>query len=109
MRSSTSRRRLPVVALMAFGAVAAACTTPISELTANPGKYEGKVVTIDGTVTASANILFAKGFWIEDGTGKILVSPRGAVPKKGEVVTVKGRVDQLAAVGSARIVILKEE
>lgn len=109
MRMSTSRRVLSLVALMALVIVAAACTTPIGELKANPGKYEGKVVTIKGTVTASANIVFIKGFWIEDGTGKILVSPKGAVPKEGEVVTVKGRLDQLVAVGSSSTVIFKEE
>ncbi|HPC83750.1 MAG TPA: hypothetical protein P5234_10455 [Thermoanaerobaculaceae bacterium] len=109
MIKNVARRCSPLVVLAALVAVASACTTPISDLKADPRKYEGKTVTIKGTVTASASILFVKGFWLEDGTGKILVSPKGAVPREGEVVTVRGRVEQVVAVGPASAVIFKEE
>lgn len=109
MRTNASRRAPLLVAVAVLAVAAAACTTPIGELRSDPRKYEGKVVTIEGTVTASANILFIKGFWIEDATGKIFVSPRGAVPKEGEVVRVRGRLEQLAALGPASAVVFKEE
>ncbi len=109
MRKNVARRCSPLVALVALVAVATACTTPISDLKTDPRKYEGKTVTIKGTVTASASVLFIKGFWLEDKTGRILVSPKGAVPREGEVVTVRGRVQQVVAVGQASAVIFKEE
>lgn len=109
MRRNVARRFPPLVALAVLALVVSACTTPIGELKANPGKYDGKVVTIKGTVTASANLLLIRGFWVEDATGKIFVSPKGAVPREGEVVTVKGRVEQVLAIGSASTVIFKQE
>jgi hypothetical protein len=96
---------LAVVALVSCGLLA----TRIGDIKANPGKYEGKRVTISGTVTASANVLFVKGYWVEDGTGKILVVPKGAVPAEGAKVTTSGKVRQYLAVGSSSTLVLNEE
>ncbi|HNX50408.1 MAG TPA: hypothetical protein PLS53_07670 [Thermoanaerobaculaceae bacterium] len=109
------RRSLAPSAVLALAAVVltVACgslfPTKIGDLKANPGKYEGKVVTISGTVTASANVLFVKGFWVEDGSGKILVVPKAGVPQEGEKVTVKGKVEQILAIGSASTVVFHQE
>lgn len=109
-------RRALVVTLalvLAAGMLTTACgslfPTRIGDLKANPGKYEGKAVTIKGTVTASANVLFVKGFWIEDESGKILVVPKDAVPKEGEQITVRGKVEQVLAIGSSSTVVFHQE
>jgi hypothetical protein len=109
------RRTLAVTValILAAAMLATACgslfPTKISDLKADPGKYEGKVVTIKGTVTASANVLFVKGFWVEDESGKILVVPKAGVPKEGEQITVRGKVEQVLAIGSSSTVVFHQE
>jgi hypothetical protein len=99
---------LTLAAVMLTAACGSLFPSQIGDLKANPGKYEGKVVTIRGTVTASANVLFVKGFWVDDGSGKILVIPHGGVPREGEKVSVRGRVEQALAVGDASAVVFHQ-
>ena len=106
----TNRLALALVVLAAVAIVSCGLfSTSIGDIKANPGKYQGKSVTISGTVTASANVLFVKGYWVEVATGKILVIPTGPVPAEGAKVTASGKVEQLLAVGSSSPVVLKEE
>lgn len=109
MTLNVGRRCVALMALVAGLVVTTACSTPIGDLKANPGKYQDKTVTIEGTVTASAKVLFVSGFTVEDSSGTILVVPKGAVPREGEVVKVRGRVEQLFAVGSSATVVFKEQ
>lgn len=109
MELNVVRRSLGLVALVTLLVIATGCSTPIGDLKANPGKYQGQTVTIKGTVTASAKVLFVSGFTVEDGSGTILVVPKGAVPREGEKVKVKGQVEQLFAVGSSATVVFKEK
>lgn len=108
-----TRRYALCASVIAAALVLAACqglfATKIGTIKADPRKFEGKTVTIQGTVTASANLLFIKGYWVEDDTGKLVVVTEEPVPAEGAKVTVTGKITQALAVGSSSTLILTEE
>jgi len=65
----------------------------IGDITADPGRFDGKEVTVAGRVIQSVGG-FGKGVYeIDDGTGKLWVwSETRGVPSKGAYVGVKGRI-----------------
>lgn len=105
------RSRLIVLAVAA--ALIAACSTlfaaKIGDILASPGAYEGKDVTIAGKVTATHNLLVVKYYQVDDGSGEIAVVTNSALPKEGDKVRVKGRVNQAFAIGSTRLIVIVEE
>lgn len=68
--------------------------TSISKIRYEPGKYEGKEVSIKGRVSETIGIpLIQKGaYQVDDGSGKIWVLSQKRRPSRGEKVTVKGKV-----------------
>jgi hypothetical protein len=66
----------------------------ISELNADPGKYNDREVTVKGKVTQVFAIpIFAQGVVkIDDGSGDLWVKPYNRVPAEGQEITVKGKV-----------------
>ena len=65
----------------------------ISEINADPGRYQGKVVNIAGEVTQSIGALGKGVYQISDGTGKLWVySDTRGVPSRGAQVGVRGSV-----------------
>lgn len=105
------RSRLIVLGLAA--ALIAACSTlfatKIGDILASPGAYEGKDVTINGKVTATHNLVFVKYYQVDDGSGEIGVVTTSALPKEGDKVRVRGRVNQAFAVGSSRLIVIVEK
>ena len=77
-----------------------ACTpTAIRDITADPGSYKNKEVTVVGEVTQSVGASvgsFSRGVYeISDGTGNLWVySESRGVPSKGARVGVKGHIAQ---------------
>jgi hypothetical protein len=74
----------------------------IVDLRDNPGRYQHRTVSIDGTVTTSWGIplLPYKLYKVSDGTGEVTVlSQGGRTPTNGARVRVTGRVDDVAVVG----------
>jgi hypothetical protein len=99
--------RLGVV-LLASGLLVgcAARSVTINELKADPGRYQNKSVRVSGTVTTSfgAAIVPVGLYTIEDGTGEInVLAQRRGTPSKGARVRVKGKVAQVASVGTRSI------
>ncbi len=86
--------RYTVLFLMALS-LAACERTKIGDITADPGRFMDKEVSIAGEVTQSIGA-FGKGIYqIDDGTGKLWVlSGSRGVPSKGAKVGVKGRIEQ---------------
>ncbi|HTI04013.1 MAG TPA: hypothetical protein VL549_01750 [Gemmatimonadales bacterium] len=82
--------------LAVLGVVAAlmACntkTTSIKSLLADPGKYDGKVVRIAGTVEQSIGALGYGAYEVQDQTGTIpVVTQGGGAPSRGTRVGVEG-------------------
>lgn len=84
-----------VAAVCVLGLMITACDRlKIGEITSDPGRFQGKDVTVAGRVThLSIGALGTGLYQIDDGTGKLVVlsETRGA-PSEGAYVGVKGRV-----------------
>ncbi|GEM_PF-627902 len=82
----------------------------IEKILSNPREYEGKVVTIEGEVTdRTAFFVVVKFFKVKDKTGEITVVTRRTLPAIKSVVRVKGRIDEVFAVGDQKFVVFIEE
>jgi len=81
-----------MLALLALLIFEAGCNgTRIGDLTANPGRYQGKSVTVAGEVTKSFALLGMGAYQINDGTGSLWVISTGSgVQGKGIRVEVTG-------------------
>jgi hypothetical protein len=66
----------------------------ISELTADPGKYNDQKVTVKGKVVQvyALPVLAQSLAQINDGSGDLWVKPYKRVPAEGQEITVKGTV-----------------
>jgi hypothetical protein len=101
-----SGRLLSIAVVGAVLAGGCASSVRISELRAQPDKYERKTVSVTGTVTDSYGIplLPIQVYRIEDGTGDITVVSRATrSPSKGARVQVKGKLNEVAVVGGRSI------
>jgi hypothetical protein len=91
-------RILLATASVAAGFALAGCDylpfgyTPIKDIVAQPGPYDGKEVRIKGKARDPVQFLELKMFVVADETGEIRVSTAGAVPNPGADVAVKGVV-----------------
>ena len=82
-----------VIILMAIGLSACAERKNISEVTADPGRYMNKEVTIVGKVTNAYGALNYGVFEIDDGTGRMwIVTEKYGVPSKGTYIGVSGKI-----------------
>jgi hypothetical protein len=80
--------------------VLTACHVKIQDLERNPGKFQGKEVTVSGNVTDSFGLLGNGAYQVNDGTGSIWIISEGmGVPSRGAHVSVTGTVIQGASVG----------
>ena len=66
--------------------------TPVKEIVAAPGPFDGKEVRIKGVVREPVQVLELRLFTVADDTGEIKVSTQAALPAAGEKVAVKGVV-----------------
>lgn len=98
--------------LLGAAILGVACTTlfatKIGAILASPGKYEGQEVTVAGTVTGTYNLLFVKYYKLQDDSGEIAVVTQNALPKEGEKLRVKGKVNQAFAIGGSRLIVIVE-
>jgi len=89
-------------------------TDNICDILNNPRKYSGenKTVTVQGKVTNSFNLFGFKMFGLtslEDSTCSINVVTERITPNEGEIVKVKGKVEESFSWGDKRMLIIKEE
>jgi hypothetical protein len=82
--------------------------TPIGEITSNIRDWDGKAVTIEGTVSAPINIVVAKMYRLTDETGEMTIVTEKGLPAEGEKVRVDGYVKQAFKVGPAEQTIVFE-
>jgi hypothetical protein len=93
-----TKRLLYALVVTALGLALAACERQrISDIKADPGRFENKEITVAGTVTQSiggAIGRFGGGVYqIDDGSGTLWVwSESHGVPSRGAHVGVKGRI-----------------
>jgi hypothetical protein len=80
----------------------------VRDLLERPAEFEGRTVTISGTVLESTNLVLLRFYRVDDGTGRIAVITKRAVPLKGAPVTARGVVRQAFAIGDDRLTVLVE-
>ena len=91
-KGSRSALRAAFAILFAWALAGCASTVKISELLAQPSRYDGETVQVQGRVTRSAGVLGIGGYEVDDGTGQIVVIAQGTgVPSQGSDTKVKGR------------------
>ena len=84
-------------------------TTSISKILADSRNYEGKEVSVHGTVESAINLGFVAYYVLNDGTGTVYVITEKAVPKVGEVVKVKGIFNQRVKIGNLQVDTITEK
>lgn len=94
--------------LVLFTVFLLSCNSDITEINKNPMKYEGKEVTIKGSVVSSTNLMLVKAYVVSDGKSEIYVQTDNAVPLENTKIKVKGFVKQLFKIGSVQIIGIKE-
>jgi hypothetical protein len=104
------RRSLSAHVLLVLAAAACrAGPTPIRDILAKPADFDGKTVSVSGTVTDATNVLVLKFYRVDDGTGRIAVVTRKAVPLRGTKVEATGIVHQAFVIGDESLTVLVEE
>jgi hypothetical protein len=72
----------------------------VAEINRDPGKYQGKEITVAGTVSDAFGALGSGVFQIDDGTGRLWVfSQTYGIPGSGAKVSVTGRLQQCFSFG----------
>jgi len=101
MRHARRPSRLVLPALAVLALVGSACReTSINRLLAEPHRYRDDEVALSGTVVRSVSVLGHGAYRLDDGTGTLwIVSTRG-VPRQGARVRVRGRLQDVADLGS---------
>lgn len=101
--SRLARLALTLTIALGLGGCAVALRNPqISDLRANPGRYQHHTVSIDGIVTTSWGVplLPYRLYRVDDGTGEVTVLSQGnRIPTRGARVRVRGRVDDVGVFG----------
>ena len=104
IRSPVTGHRSRLVAAAAFAAIAlAGCDyfgfTPVKDIVATPGQFDGKEVKIKGKAADPVQVLTLKTFSVKQDGAEITVSTDGALPAAGADVAVKGVVKSAVIVG----------
>ena len=113
----SGQRRFPcppgvvlVLTVLALPLAGCASTTPIGELLADPGHYDGETVQVEGEVQGAFGGLGAGAYRLEDDTGTLtVVSESSTPPTSGARVRVKGVFEALFSLGSESLAVLREE
>jgi len=108
MRRQPLRAALALVALLIATACGNLFATKIGRITAEPGAFDGRTVTVAGEVTGRVNLAVIKFFKLRDRSGEITVVTEGPLPREGDQVRVKGTVKQAFALGDLRAVVIVE-
>lgn len=109
------RKLSGIVVLLLLVAILTATTgcgsTKISDIKANPGQYEGKEISVSGTVTETfwIGLLGTGAYQVDDGTGTIWVVTKQTSPDKGARASVKGKVSTGVKVGDRSLGIVINE
>jgi hypothetical protein len=85
------------VAAFVVGVAPVAGAVTIAELLASPDAYNGKTVTVTGTVAAALPVGTESGYDLRDGVAKVSIVSRSAPPAVGEPLAVTATVHALPA------------
>lgn len=83
-------------------------TTPIKDILDNPRQFSGKELQIKGQVVDIFSLFVVKYFMVQDKTGEIVVITYKPLPKKGETIKVKGKVEEAFSIADKQLIVLIE-
>ena len=104
--TNVSRRGVAVLAvLLLLGCKANTvaperATTPIKTLLDDPSSFDGKTVSVAGSVQSSVGVLGFGAYKVNDGTGTLsIVTEGGGAPREGAKVGVEGTFRSAYTIG----------
>ena len=71
--------------------------------------YDGRTVTVIGTVQERIDVPSIKCYVLNDGTGSIGVVTKGRLPLVGQKVLAKGRVQRSFTIGARKLAVVLEQ
>ncbi len=84
-------------------------TTPIGDLLAGTGNYEGQEVQVAGDVKGAAGAFGYGVYQLDDGTGTItVVTSEGGAPPEGSKVGVRGTFRSAFTIGTDAVAVIQE-
>jgi len=83
--------------------------TPIGNIKDNPRDYDGKIVTVEGTVKEVFSLFIVKYFVVEDDTGEIAVITAKTLPKLRQKIKVRGKVEEAFSLGDIQLIVILED
>ena len=107
--SVTARSRVLAIVMTLAAVTLGGCDylpfgyTPVKEVVAAPGQFEGREVKLKGRATGTLNLLGLKAFLLTDGTGEITVVTNGQLPAENAEVALRGTVSSAAIIGGSAI------
>jgi hypothetical protein len=108
----TGRSCLRATLVIASAVMLSSCasTVRIRDLLAEPQRYAGQTVQVEGNVTRSAGILGVGGYEVNDGTGQIFVIAQGTgVPAQGSRTKAKGTFEPIFSFGGRNIAAILQD
>ena len=94
-RLDTKRKSIVILLLSTVFLLACPTRTTIADINRDPGKYQGKEISVAGKVSDAFGALGTGVFQVDDGTGRLWVfSQNYGVPGSGAKVAVTGRLEQ---------------
>ena len=110
MNRASARVAMSVaLVLVALGGCKLGKGPTIEEILAEPSRYDGKVLTVKGTVRATLQFFGYGGCSLDDGTGRLTVITAGKSRSTGQEVAIKGTVKSAFNLGGKTMVVLIEE
>jgi len=83
--------------------------TFIGKIIKDPKTYEGKMLTIKGTVTERIQFMVMKYFKLKDRTGEIMVITEEQLPSVGDKISVTGIVHDAFSLGGEQMLVFMEK
>ena len=76
--------------------------TPIQSVVNAPARYDGREVTVKGTVQSTTDLRLSSGaghrsYTLREGAAEIVVVPHESLPARGQAYTVTGKVSRAPA------------
>lgn len=108
---SADRRRISSILMcICAGWLVASCAGPVAigKIVAEPSKYDGKTVTVEGEVSGTQSLLLVKFYSLHDETGKITIVTEEAMPKDGATKRVKGKVIEALSIADKSLLVIRE-
>lgn len=110
IRARSAHRSVVLAVLAPLLLLGCASATSIGELLDDPGRYDGKTVSVEGEVGGAVGGLGMGAYQVKDDSGTLTVlSDVASPPRDGAKIKVKGVFSALFTIGSEGVAVLREK